>query len=79
MIEKLKEILAEYSEDGNTDITTETELKNDLGLNSLELAELACAVEDEFDIEITIDDMTEENFDSLEAICAMVARIQDED
>ncbi len=52
MIEKLKGLLAEYCGENSTPITEETELKNDLGLNSLELAELACAVEDEFDIEI---------------------------
>lgn len=52
MIEKLKDLLAEYSGEKDTPITENTDLKNDLGLNSLELAELACAVEDEFDIEI---------------------------
>lgn len=52
MIETLKELLAEYVGETEAEITESTDLKNDLGLNSLELAELACAVEDEFDIEI---------------------------
>ncbi|MEE1320066.1 MAG: phosphopantetheine-binding protein [Acutalibacteraceae bacterium] len=52
MIETLKELLAEYVGETEVEITESTDLKNDLGLNSLELAELACAVEDEFDIEI---------------------------
>ncbi len=52
MIETLKEMLAEYVGETEIEITEGTDLKNDLGLNSLELAELACAVEDEFDIEI---------------------------
>lgn len=52
MIETLKELLAEYVGETEIEITESTDLKNDLGLNSLELAELACAVEDEFDIEI---------------------------
>ena len=52
MIETLKELLAEYVGETEIEITEGTDLKNDLGLNSLELAELACAVEDEFDIEI---------------------------
>ena len=52
MIKKLKRILSEYTKDGYNNITRDTDLKSGLGLNSLELAELACAVEDEFDIEI---------------------------
>lgn len=53
MIETLKEILANYSgSNASCNITEDTDLKADLGLNSLELAEIACAVEDEFDIEI---------------------------
>ncbi len=52
MIETLKELLNEYVGETEVEITESTDLKNDLGLNSLELAELACAVEDEYDIEI---------------------------
>ena len=51
MLEKLKEIL--YNSTGERiDVSESTHLKNDLGLNSLDLANLACDVEDEFDIEI---------------------------
>ena len=52
MIKTLRRLLAEYTKDGYNNITRDTHLKSGLGLNSLELAELACAVEDEFDIEI---------------------------
>ncbi|MBQ8502876.1 MAG: acyl carrier protein [Clostridia bacterium] len=52
MVKKLKKLLEEYVGDTSIEITESTDLKNDLELNSLELAELACAVEDEFDIEI---------------------------
>lgn len=52
MLETLKNILSEYSTIDVNTVTTETNLKQDLGLNSLELADLACAIEDEFDIEI---------------------------
>ena len=52
MIINLIRILSEYTKDGYNYITRDTDLKSGLGLNSLELAELACAVEDEFDIEI---------------------------
>ena len=51
MLERLKSILIN-SIGIETEITSETNLKNDLGLNSLDLANLACEVEDEFDVEI---------------------------
>ena len=51
MLEQLKEIL--YENTGlDIDITNQTDLKNDLGLNSLDLANLACDVEEAFDVEI---------------------------
>ena len=51
MLEKLKKIL--FDTTGlNIDITLDMNLKNDLSLNSLDLAELVCVVEEEFDIEI---------------------------
>lgn len=52
MLEKLKTILADYSSETVEDITGDTALIADLGLNSLDLIELACAIEDEFEIEI---------------------------
>ena len=52
MSEQLKNILFEYTGIENLKIDENTNLKNDLGLNSLDLANLACEVEDEFDIEI---------------------------
>ena len=36
----------------NSEINKDSDLKADLGLSSFDLAELACVVEDEFDIEI---------------------------
>lgn len=52
MTNKLKEILYETTGLTDVEITKETNLKNDLGLNSLDLANLVCAVEEKFDIEI---------------------------
>lgn len=52
MLEKLKEILLKNTDVKIEEINENSNLKADLGLNSLDLAELACAVEDEFDIEI---------------------------
>ncbi len=52
MFEKLKEILIKHSENENMLITENTVLLTDLGLNSYELVDLICDVENEFDIEI---------------------------
>lgn len=52
MIEKLTKIICEHTGNNNVTITEETVLIADLGLNSFDLVNLACIVEDEFDIEI---------------------------
>lgn len=52
MIEKLTKIICEHTGNANVTITEDTILIADLGLNSLDLVNLACIVEDEFDIEI---------------------------
>ena len=50
--EKIKKILVETVNVSADEITPDAELVNDLGINSLELADLVLACEDEFDIEI---------------------------
>lgn len=52
MLEKLTEIIREYTENDKISIDTNTVLIADLGLSSLDLVNLICAVEDEFSIEI---------------------------
>lgn len=52
MIEKLQAILEENTGLKDVAIDANTDLKSDLGLTSFDLAQLACQVEDEFDIEI---------------------------
>ncbi|MBQ8475099.1 MAG: acyl carrier protein [Clostridia bacterium] len=54
MFEKFKEILVEELSINEEDIKLEAELVNDLGINSLELADLILLCEDKFDV--TIDD-----------------------
>ena len=52
MYEQFKSILVdELSVDADL-ITMEADLKSDLGINSLELADLILACEDKFDVEI---------------------------
>ncbi len=52
MLEKLQVIALKAMEDKSIEITEESRLLADLKLNSLDLVNLVCEVEDEFDIEI---------------------------
>lgn len=47
-------------------------------LDSFTIVRLVAALEDEFDVEITPVDITEENFRSADAIKAMIDRLRDE-
>ena len=57
MFEKFKEILVEELSVNADDIKPEAELVNDLGINSLELAELALRCDEEFGVEIEDEDI----------------------
>ena len=57
MFEKLKNILVEELSLNADDITMTSELANDLGINSLDLADLVLLCEDEFGIEFSEDDI----------------------
>lgn len=52
MIETLTKIICEHTGNSDIHITEDTILIADLGLTSLDLINIACLVEDEFDIEI---------------------------
>lgn len=52
MLEKITEIIREYKGDNSIVINNETVIKDDLGMTSFDLIQLACSVEDEFDVEI---------------------------
>ena len=52
MFEKFKEILVDELSVNPDDIKMDAELVNDLGINSLELADLVLLCEEKFDIEI---------------------------
>ena len=57
MFEKLTEILVNELQVNADDITMEAELVSDLGINSLELADLLLRCEDKFDIVIDDDEV----------------------
>lgn len=52
MLEKMKEIICEFVDISPDEITLDTNIRSDLGLNSLELVNLAVAIEESFDVEI---------------------------
>ncbi|MBS5725325.1 MAG: acyl carrier protein [Clostridiales bacterium] len=57
MFEKLKEILVDELDISPEDISMDAELVSDLGINSLELADLLLLCEDRFDVIISDDDV----------------------
>ncbi|MDR0493089.1 MAG: phosphopantetheine-binding protein [Nitrososphaerota archaeon] len=52
MINKLQEIIRRYTDDENILIKEDMVLLTDLGLNSFELVEIICEVEEKFGVEI---------------------------
>ena len=57
MLEKMSEMIAEQLNCDAAGITAETSFKDDLGADSLDLFELA--LEDEYNIEIPAEDLTD--------------------
>ena len=57
MFDTLKTMLVEELSVNEADIKPEAELVNDLGINSLELADLVLLCEERFGIEISDDDV----------------------
>ncbi len=57
MFEEIKNTLVKQLELDPESITPEAELVNDLGVNSIELADLILLCEDKYDIEIDDDDI----------------------
>ena len=57
MLEKLIEIVAEQLHVEETEVKPETEFKEDLRADSLDLFELVMALEEEYDVEIPTEDL----------------------
>ncbi len=76
-MEKLLDILQQIRSD--IDFQNETTLVDDGVLDSFDIVSIVSELTMEYDIDISIDDMTAENFNSAEAMYEMILRIQDED
>ena len=57
MFENLKSFIVEEFNVNAEDVTMESELVGDLGINSLELADLVYLCEEKFDVQICDDDL----------------------
>jgi acyl carrier protein len=76
-MEKLLDILNQIRSD--IDYESEKTLVDDGVLDSFDIVSIVSELSMEYDIDISIDDMTAENFNSAEAMLEMINRIQDED
>ena len=56
MFDKVKQLLVEELQIDESEITLDAELSRDLGINSIDLADLILRCEEQFDIEIPEDD-----------------------
>ena len=52
MLDRIREVICRFVELDPETLTEETNIRSELGLNSLELINIAVAIEDEFDVEI---------------------------
>lgn len=59
MLEKMSEMIAEQLNCDASEITSETSFKDDLGADSLDLFELVMALEDEYNVEIPAEELTD--------------------
>lgn len=71
MFDKVKALLVEELSINAEDITMEAELENDLGVNSLELADLVFLCEEKFNIQIDDD-----NIKDLITVCDVVKYLE---
>ena len=76
MNETILDILSDIVDDDNLD--TCTTLIDDGVLSSLDIIQLIGALNDEFDISIPATEIIPQNFNSVAAMAAMVARLCDE-
>ena len=70
MRESLLEILRDVCPD--VDFERETSLIDDGLLDSLDIVSIVTGIMDEFDVELNVDDLLPENFNSVDAMLALI-------
>ena len=73
-MDQLLELLKDVNED--VDFTTQTAIIDDEVIDSLDLTGLIADIEDTFDIEIGMNDIVPENINTVDAMWAMIQRLQ---
>lgn len=73
-MDQLLELLKDINED--VDFTAQTAIIDDEVIDSLDLTGLIADMEDTFDIEIGMNDIVPENFNTVDAMWAMIQRLQ---
>ncbi len=75
-MEELMEILKELRPD--VDFAAETHLIDDKILDSFDIVTLVGDLNDAFDVDISAEDLEPENFNSAQAMLALIHRLQEE-
>ena len=74
MREQIIEILTEICP--GVDFEQETSLIDDGLIDSLDIVAVVTELMDTFDVQLGVDDLTPENFNSVDAICQLIERAQ---
>lgn len=75
-MEKLLKVLEDVKPD--VDFKSSKSLIDDRILDSLDIVSIVSALNEEFDIQISIKDIVPENFNSVDALYSLVKRLQED-
>lgn len=75
MKETVLDILMEIR--GDIDFENETKLVDDRLLSSLDIVTIVSKFNDEFDVEISVEDLEAENFNSVDAMVELIGKAQE--
>ena len=71
MIEKIEKVIKDNIEDDSLKINPATSFRDDLGLDSFEMAQLLCSLEDELDVDLDDTDIL-----SIETVSDLISFIE---
>lgn len=77
MREKLLNVLTEIRSD--VDFENEKKLIDDGVLDSFDIIQIVTDINENFDIEISVDELLPENFNDIEAMMELITKLQEED
>ena len=79
MLEKLKDMICEYVEVDKNAVTENSRFVEDLGFTSYDFMSMVGELEDEFDVVIPTVEIIPDNFNSAQAMYALITRLEEED